>query len=238
MSTHNFIYACISGWTATFKMPLFYSNTGVKGSMPTMNIPPYTTIMGMLGNMVGRDLEPEEVKRIGFIFEYDKKGVDLEKLESYTLDTEKNIIKRNTGTTNPTQREFLIRPKLHLYLENVDFFEFRFKEPFNIPCFGRSQDIAWIETLTNGKQYEIVDAEEVQQGMVRDTLMPFPQEGASGIIIPLANYFKNFELGYSRDVGGVDRYQAVSKPALVKRSSLFKVSNREDCVIYMHSIIR
>lgn len=236
MSKHNFIYACISGWTATFKMPLFYSNTGIKGSMPTMNVPPYTTIIGMLGSMVGRDLEPDEIKRIGFIFEYDKKGVDLEKLESYSLDTEKDIIRRNTGITNPTQREFLIRPRLHIYLENVTLFEHYFKEPFNIPCFGRSQDIAWLETLKNGRQYEIVEAEEVQHGTVQNTLLPFPQEGASGIIIPLVDYYENFKVGSLRTAGNISKYQVVIKPAVVKRNSLYKVSNCEDCVIYMHSI--
>jgi hypothetical protein len=236
MALHNFIYACMSGWTATFKMPLFYSNTGIKGTMPTMDIPPYTTIIGILGNMVGRDLQPDEIKRIGFIFEYDKKGVDLEKLESYTLDTEKNILKRNKGTTNPTQREFIIRPKLHIYLENVTLFEEYFHEPFNIPCFGRSQDILWLETLKNGRQYEIVNAEEVHEGIVKNTLMPFPQEGASGIIIPLVDYYENFQLGFFRNAGDISKYQVINRPATIKYSSLFKVSNREDCVIYMHSI--
>lgn len=238
METYNFLYACFTGWSATFKMPLFYSNTGVKGIMPTMNIPPYTTIIGILGNMVGRDLEPDEVKRVGFIFQYDKKGVDLEKLESYTFVTEKNIIKRNTGTTNPTQREFLIRPRLHLYVENVEFFEPYFKEPFNIPCLGRSQDIAWLETLMNGKQYEIVAAEEVPEGIVKGTLMPFPQEGASGIIIPLADYYRNSQAGFTRCAENVSQYQIVNKPSFVRRSSLFKVPNCEDSLIYMHSIIK
>jgi CRISPR-associated protein Cas5 subtype I-B len=236
METHNFIYACISGWTATFKVPLFYSNTGIKGIMPTMSVPPYTTIMGILGNMVGRDLNPSEVKRIGFIFEYDKKGVDLEKLESYTLDTEKDVLKRNTGTTNPTQREYLIHPKLHIYLENVALFEHYFNEPFNIPCIGRSQDIAWLQTLKNGKQYEIVYAEEVDTGIVRNTLMPFPQEGASGIIVPLVDHYENSLLGSLRKAERVNKYQVINKPATVKRNNLFKVSNRKDCVIYMHCI--
>lgn len=236
MANYNFLYACLCGWTATFKMPLFYSNTGIKGVMPTMNVPPYTTIIGILGNLVGRDLKPDEIKRIGFTFEYDKRGVDLEKLESYMLDTEKKILKSNRGATNPTQREFLIRPKLHFYLENVVLFEQYLHEPFNILCFGRSQDLAWFETLKDGRQYDIVDAEEVQEGIVKNTLMPFPQEGASGIIIPLADYYENTKTGFTRHEGSMNKYQIINKPALLKSRSLFKVSNREDCVIYMHSI--
>jgi hypothetical protein len=217
-------------------MPMFFSNTGVKSIMPTMDVPPYTTILGILGNIIGRELNPKETKRIGFVFEYDKKGIDLEKLESYTLDSKKNILKRNTGATNPTQREFLIRPKLHLYLENVVLFEEHFIEPFNIPSLGRSQDVAWLETLENGKQYTIVSAEEVEQGIVCNTLLPFPQEGANGVIIPLVEYYENTQLGLFRKAIKINQYQIVSKPALVKQSSLFRVSNRDDLVIYMHSI--
>ena len=201
-----------------------------------MNVPPYSTIMGILGNMVGRDLDADEVGRVGFIFEYDKKGVDLEKLESYSLDTEKNILRRNVGTTNPTQREFLIHPRLHIYLENIVLFEQYFSEPFNIPCLGRSQDIAWLETLNNGKQYEIVYAEEVHKGIVRNTLMPFPQEGASGIIMPLVDHYENALLGSPRKVDKVTKYQVISKPATVNSRNLFKVPNRDDCVIYMHCV--
>ena len=236
MSKLRFLYACITGWTATFKLPLFYSNTGVKSIMPTMSIPPYSTIIGMLGNITGRDLNPEDVQRIGFMFECDSRGVDLEKLESYTLDTTRDVIKRNMGTTNPTQREFLVRPKLHLYLENIDFFKPFILCPVNVPSLGRSQDIAWFSTINSGKQFEIVEAEHISQGTVKSTLMPFPQEGASGYIIPLVEYYDNQQIGKPRNAVKMRQYQVVTNSSVVKNANLFKVSNCENFVIYMHSI--
>lgn len=238
MMSYKFLYACFCGWTATFKMPLFFSNTGVKSSMPTMRIPPYTTIVGMLGNMVGRDLTPDEIGRIGFMFEFENMGnVDLEKLESYKLDSKKNILIRNTGTTNPTRREFLVRPKLHLYIENIELFEPHIQEPSNIPCLGRSQDLAWLETLENGEQYEIVKAEAVLHGKIKNTLIPFSLKGASGIIVPLADYYGNFELGFTRKPVNVKPYVLIEKPATITGANLFRVSNCNDVVIYMHSML-
>jgi CRISPR-associated protein Cas5 subtype I-B len=236
MASRSLIYASIRAWTATFKMPGFYSNTGIKSAMPTMDVPPYTTIIGMLGNMIGQEIVPDEAGSIGYVFEYDRKGVDLEKLESYTLDPERGILRRNLGSTNPTRREFLLHPRLHLYLENIALFGRCFREPTNIPCLGRSQDIAWLETLENGEQSEIVEADEVPQGIIRNTLIPFPQEGVGGIIIPLVDSYQNDEIGSFRRARRISKYQIVTRPASVRRSSLFKVSNREDCVIYMHAI--
>ncbi|MDD5090318.1 MAG: CRISPR-associated protein Cas5 [Candidatus Wallbacteria bacterium] len=236
METHRFIYICIAGWTATFKMPLFYSNTGVTGGvMPSMNVPPYSTVLGMLGNIAGRDLQPAEAGKIGYVFEYDAKAVDLEKLESYTLNKESDVLDRKKGRANPTKREFIIRPKLHLYLENTDFFEPMIKNPANIPCLGRSQDVVWFETLDNGQQYKIVQAVEVSEDFVKKTLVPFPQAGASGVILPLVEYYDNSWIGNTREAKKINQYVLINNPSFIRRRNLFRVDNREDCAIYMHN---
>lgn len=235
MNGTKFLYARIRSWTATFKMPLFYSNTGVGSVMPTLRIPPYTTIIGMLRNMVGRDLRVDEVGRIGFIFEYENSGNDdLEKIVSFKLKGTK--LQVNKGQSNPTRREFLVRPTLHLYLENVVLFQQHFEQPFNIPCFGRSQDLAWLETLDNGRQCELVEAKETNRGTVRKTLIPFPQLGASGIIYPLVDYYNNFEIGSTRTPGSLRTYQFIEARATIERPGLYKVSNLDDAVIYMHDL--
>lgn len=235
MGKVKFLYARIHAWTATFKMPLFYSNTGVKSVMPTMRIPPYTTIVGMLGNIVGRDLRPEDVQRVGFMFDYgNKDNVDLEKLVSFELKDD--VLKLNKGQSNPTRREFLVRPVLHLYLENINLFQPAFDEPFNIPSLGRSQDLAWLETFENGKQYQIVEAQEVPKGTIRNTLVPFPQVGASGVIFPLVDYYNNFEFGHTRSPGSIRTYQFIESVVTIERADLYKVSNLDKCVIYMHKM--
>ena len=236
MTSNNFLYARLVGWTATFKMPLFYSNSGTKSVIPTLKLPPYTTIIGMLGNIVGRDLEPSEIMRFGFFLEYqyDKDNVDFERVKKFAIKD--GILKESEETPNPARREFIVRPTLHLYLENIELFEPYFFEPFNIPCFGRSQDLAWFDTLPNGKQFEIIDAQKVESGMVEKTLIPFPQIGATGIIMPLADYYNNFTLGRTRSHGKMRTFQVVERAANIKRSNLFKVSNPEGRVIYMHDI--
>lgn len=236
MASLNFLYARLVGWTATFKMPHFYSNSGTKSVIPTLKLPPYTTIIGMLGNIVGRDLEPDEIKRVGYCFEYqyESENVDFERVRKFEIKN--GVLRESLDTPNPARREFIVRPNLHLYLENLELFEPYFFEPFNIPCFGRSQDLAWFETLPNGKQYEIIVAEEVKEGMIEKTLLPFPQVGATGIIMPLADYYDNFTDGQTRSAGSMRTYQFVEKPAKITRKSLFKVSNGQDRVIYMHDV--
>ena len=43
------LHAKIVGWTATFRMPLLYSGTGL-----TAPVPPYSTILGFIGNLAAR----------------------------------------------------------------------------------------------------------------------------------------------------------------------------------------
>ncbi len=236
MKNHKFLYSRLIGWTATFKMPLFYSNSGTKSVIPTLRLPPYTTIIGILGNIVGRDLLPNELKRIGYYFEcqYESDNVDFERVKKFEIKNGK--LKESSDTPNPARREFIVRPTLHLYLENIDLFEPYFYEPFNIPCFGRSQDIAWFETLSNGNQFEIIDAEETESGTIEKTLVPFPQIGATGIIMPLVDYYDNFTHGQTRRPGKMQTYQFVENPANISRTNLFKVSNQHNRVIYMHDV--
>jgi hypothetical protein len=169
------------------------------------------------------------------MFDFENFGNDdLEKLVSFRIEDDK--LKPNMGTSNPTRRGFLVRPTLHLYLENIDLFQRHFDEPFNIPSLGRSQDVAWLVTLENRKQYDIVDAEETNKGTVKKTLIPFPQVGASGIIFPLVDYYKNFEIGQTRSPGSMRTYQFIDSPATIERASLFKVSNLPEFVVYMHDV--
>ena len=231
----NFLYCRIKGWTATFKMPLFFSSSGIKSYLPTLTIPPYSTILGILGNIVGKDLNAADMKKIGFMFEYeDKDNIDIEKIISFKLDDNNITIKENRGQSNPSRREFLVRPTLHLFLEDINYFKENIENPFNIPCLGRSQDIAWIDTLNNGKQYEIVEAIEVDKGKINNTLIPFPQEGASGIIYPLVENYNNFSNGNTRKPSGIKTFQFINNINEISRSNLFKVSNFEEYVIYMH----
>lgn len=231
------LYACLTGWTATFKSPLFVSNSGVSSYTPSLSLPPYSTIIGILGNIVGRDLELNEIKRIGYVFDFEKKdgNIDIEKTKSFSINR-KGKLEENKGNSNPARREFLVRPRLQLFLENLTLFEPYFHSPHNVPSLGRSQDIAWFETLPNNKQYEIVEASEVNEGKVRNTLVPFPQKNAAGIILPLAEYYYNYELGETRYPLKMRTFQFIETETAIERSNLFSIPSLDNITIYLHDI--
>jgi len=129
--------------------------------------------------------------------------------------------------------QFHICPRLDLYLDNTGFRQF-FDKPCNPPCLGRSQDVAWI------KRPREIEAAPVQQGEIRGTLVPFPQNGASGQILVLPDYFNNNHKGYTRTIGKLNRYLAIkwetpAKVEGVRDGELLSLSTTGETV-YMHQL--
>ncbi len=222
--TKKLLHVHIRGWTATFRMPLFYSGTGLTSPMP-----PYSTLLGMSGCIAGRDLLPRDVARIGYIFRSESKAIDLETTKRLSMN-EKCVFGPNTRKGDGiARREFHVNPELHLYLEKLELRQF-FEEPRNIPTFGRSQDICWIESVNE------ICCEPKEEGCVRGTLVPFPTSGATGLILLLPDWFDNRTTGYTRAIGRLGRYQAVryeSPTGKIKLRNLFSVEGQDSC-IYLH----
>lgn len=222
--TKKLLYVHIRGWTATFRMPLLYSGTGL-----TSPVPPYSTLIGMIGCMAGRDLMPQDVLGIGYIFQSESKTIDLETTKRLSMN-EKGELGPNTRKGDGiAKREFHVNPDLHLYLENLELRHI-FEEPLNIPTLGRSQDVCWIESMKE------VFCEPKEEGSVRGTLVPFPTNGATGLILLLPDWFDNTVYGYTRSIGRLGRYQAVkydSPTAKIKVKNLFAVEGQDSC-IYLH----
>lgn len=218
------LYVCIRGWTATFRLPLLYSGTGL-----TSPLPPYSTLLGLIGSLAGRQIHWGDT-RIGFIFQCAGTAIDLESLERLQLD--KGKLKKHPDR-NVVRRQFLINPQLDLFLDNLELQE-AFELPKNPPCLGRSQDLAWIKSV---KQ---IEAKPIKRGLIRGTLVPFPQEGVSGQILVLPDFFDNVKDGYTRTVGKLNRYQAVKwdMPATVedvKEGELLSIDGRQEA-IYLHTL--
>jgi len=222
--TKKLLYIHIRGWTATFRLPLLYSGTGL-----TSPVPPYSTLLGMIGCMAAHDLSPEAVGRMGYIFRSDSKAIDLETTKRLSVN-EKGQLRPNTRKGDGiARREFHVNPELHLYLENLQLKNI-FEEPQNIPTLGRSQDVCWIESISE------VNCEPKEEGIVRGTLVPFPTNGASGLILLLPDWFENSTTGYTRCIGKLGKYQAVSHDSpsgKIKLKNLFAVEG-QDCCIYLH----
>jgi CRISPR-associated protein Cas5t len=215
----------LRGWTATFRLPLLYSGTGL-----TSPLPPYSTLLGLLGALAGREISQNET-RIGFVFQSAGMAVDRESLKRLKIDSAGRL--GIQAKPNNRMQQFHVRPQLDLYLDNTDFRRF-FEEPRNSPCLGRSQDIAWIELVRE------LEAATVPQGVIRGTLVPFPQSGASGQILVLPDYFNNERAGYTRIIGKLNRYLGVrwetpAKVEGVREGELLSIPDAGE-TIYMHRL--
>lgn len=220
------LHARLGGWTATFRLPLIYSGTGL-----TAPVPPFSTLLGLIGNLAGREIAPDET-RIGYVFRSNGTAYDLETTRRLEMDKKSGRLKAQS-VPGIARRQFHVRPSLDLYLDNLALRE-AFESPQNAPCLGRSQDLAWIT------QIEEVEAEACESGTVRGTLVPFPQAGASGVILALPDYLINNRRGYTREVGRVSKFLAVryENPAPVERADLYRLNDAKDgSVIYLRSLV-
>jgi len=219
------LHARLKGWTATFRLPLIYSGTAL--SAP---VPPYSTLLGLVGNLAGREIAPDET-RLGYVFRSAGTDYDLETTRRLELDKQGRL--KAQRVPGITKRQFHVRPTLDLYLDNLEL-RAAFESPANVPCMGRSQDVAWITFV------EEIEAEPCEEGVVRGTLIPFPQAGASGQILNLPDYFVNDQRGYTRRTGRTAKFLSVryENPAHVTRADLFKPATAHgDEVIYLRSCI-
>ena len=215
------LHAKIVGWTATFRMPLLYSGTGL-----TAPVPPYSTLLGFIGNLAAREIKPHET-RIGYIFKSSGLAVDMETTQRLKMSSGGKLGPQEKGIV---KRQFHLNPTLDIYLDNLDFQDF-FENPRNTPALGRSQDLVWIEKT------EIVEAESISEAKIGGTLLPFPQNDVGGQILNLPEYFFNEERGFTRRTGKTSKFVAVKyeNASNISRDNLFKLNNSETA-IYLHSI--
>ena len=157
----KFLRVLIEGWTASFRYPAF-----VSGFQPTLPVPPLSTIYGLLSSIKGEIVKPDELT-IGFIFDYESKAVDLEQIYE---------IKSLTGNkSNIIKREFLVNPKMYLYVNDLEFRKY-FESPFYHVLLGRSSDLAMIKSI------DLVDLTKKSNVKLGKTILPFGTEGAYGIL--------------------------------------------------------
>jgi CRISPR-associated protein Cas5t len=221
------LYIRLEGWTATFRLPLIYSGTGLTAPMP-----PYSTLLGLIGNLAARQMTPSET-RIGYIFRSEGTSYDLETTRRLEMGKDGRL--KSQIVPGIVKRQFHVRPSIDLFLDNLSLLS-AFESPANVPCLGRSQDLAWITKIKE------VDAKPRETGILRGTLIPFPQPGATGVILPLPDYINNDQTGFTREVGRVSKFQAVryETPVQVTRPDLFQVDVEgmaTDEVVYLRSLL-
>jgi CRISPR-associated protein Cas5, N-terminal domain len=109
------LYVRMEGFSAFFRLP-----TIVSGTQLSSPLPPYSTLLGLIGCCAGRNIVPEET-RIGY--EYKKRGTtfELERTNRLELDVAKGYLKPNSKGQGILLREIHIAPILELYVSNPQY---------------------------------------------------------------------------------------------------------------------
>ncbi|MEM2197356.1 MAG: CRISPR-associated protein Cas5 [Sulfolobales archaeon] len=147
----------LSAYTASFRVPHFVDH------QLTLTVPPLSTIFGIISAAVGRWINPREIDWLAYMLTYESKSIDLESI--FTVERGKPHERPKFVTRNVLNREFLVMPSLTLYLPPK--WEAYFKRPRYTLLLGRTQDIAFVESL------ERTILESVDSGVVRGVLLPF-----------------------------------------------------------------
>ncbi len=158
----------ITGWTASFRYPVFIS-----GTQPTLPVPPLSTIFGLISAAKGTLATPDDLK-VGYVFTSTGKAKDLETI--YELD------KSLKAKSNVCKRELLFEPSLFLYLDSDEYAE-AFKTPHYPLLLGRSTELAMAEDIQK------IELREKTGVLIGGTLVPFPMDGIHGTLQALPTHF-------------------------------------------------
>ena len=180
----------ITGWVSSFRNPLFIS-----GFQPTLPLPPLSTLYGLLTAAKGDWVTPHDAA-IGFVFQSNGKGTDLETVYEFlnTLSAKSKInnrqVKRGSSKVfysmlmNPNikKREFLVEPQLYLYTPDLWLKE-AFERPRYPLLLGRSSDLATVKSIDE------IELERKTETFYCDTLLPFPDSQIHGKMLSLPTHF-------------------------------------------------
>ncbi len=217
----------IEGLSAAFRPPIARS-----GVIPSLPVPPYTTILGLISCCAGRTVRPEETN-IGFEFTAQGIAKDFER----TIRWEYNKGKpKQSSERGIRTRSFHVFPRLTLYITNLSLRSI-FEHPIGLTTLSQSQDLASISDIRE------VILEDRQEGLLGLTLLPFDFTSEfipQGSIYQLPDYFLySDKAGELRNPGYMRKFiatQTLSGTQWVKCANLYYVQgdSEEQHVIYVH----
>ncbi|MCI0614199.1 CRISPR-associated protein Cas5 [bacterium] len=153
----------IESLSAAFFAP-GYSNE----SCSSLPVPPHSAIQGLIAAATGN---PEEKGfHAGWMMRYSSIYEDYEKIvparRKPNLDDFEPFRTGFRLVRTPVKRKYLIEAKLFLYIEE------KFIQALQSPChtlrLGRSQDLAWISSITP------VELHQVKEADIEGVILPFP----------------------------------------------------------------
>lgn len=173
----------ISSWTASFRYPNLIS-----GFQPTLEVPPISTVLGLINAAAGRYVEySDDNHSLGYYFEYGSKATDLETIYQVELKTtkSKNQFPGSTVKSNVINREFLYDCSLYIYTEDEEV-KRSFQQPFYPILLGRSGDLATVDEIV-----ELNLIENRGTKYISGQIIPFNKGFVAGEIQALPKYFSN-----------------------------------------------
>lgn len=212
----------ITAWTSGFKYPNLIS-----GFQPTLDVPPLSTILGLINAAAGKYIKHKKLK-IGYYFEYGAKQVDLEtiyQVEAHEKGYPKNIVKSNV-----INREFLFDNHLIIYLSDRVLAEY-FRQPVYSLLLGRSSDLATVNRISRVELQEIHDATKI-----KGQIIPLFGNYIPGQIQPLPKYFSDT---IPRNNWGTEAYSIVNHNATDIRTDLTAYIDpdmKKEIHIYFHDL--
>lgn len=224
----------ITSWTASFRYPNIIS-----GIQPTLEVPPISTVLGLMNAAAGQYIEHKQLQ-IGYFFQYETDAKDLEtiyqykavkdsKTKQFRKDQYGNYVVANKNiTSNIVLRHFLYNAQLTIYLADETLVEF-FKHPYYQLVLGRSNDLATIESIE-----KITLQPKSFADKVRGQVIPLRGNFLPGQIQALPKYFSD---SIPRRNLGTEPYSIISYKSPVSSSNL-KVfyDNEMDVDIYFHQL--
>jgi CRISPR-associated protein Cas5t len=222
MKTNRII---ISSWTASFRYPNLIS-----GFQPTLEVPPISTVLGLLNAAAGRYIEHKQIK-IGYYFTYEAKTIDLETIYQIEIKTGANSnYPSNVAKSNVINREILFNCKLYLYLNDEDLVDY-FRKPYYQLVLGRSNDLATVEAIEEVRLTENHSPENLT-----GQIIPFTGNFLAGEIQALPKYFSNT---IPRNNFGTEPYSVISCNAGKSDASILTYTDEIDgqkVDIYFHDL--
>lgn len=210
----------VNSWTSSFRYPNLIS-----GFQPTLEVPPVSTVMGLINAASGMYLENRQIE-LGYYFDFKIKTVDLETI--YQIKANDKNYPDNTVKSNVIQREFLYDCQLFLYLTDEELVSC-FHQPAYQLLLGRSGDLAGIESIKE------VELKEVNNIRIAGQVVPFNGNYLPGQIQALPKYFTN---SIPRKNMGTEPYSVISynNPVNSQLNGFKPVLEEFDSDIFLHKL--
>jgi CRISPR-associated protein Cas5t len=221
METHKIE---ISTWTSSFRYPNYIS-----GFQPTLDVPPLSTVLGLINASAGKYLDYANEK-IGYYFEYEAKCVDVETIYQIGKIASANLSPSLKATSNVIKREFLYDCKLLIYTPSEQIKKYLLNSVYPL-LLGRSSDLAQV------KYCGLFDLQSVSNASkIKGQIIPFHKNYLPGVIQPLPQYFTNTRI---RQNIGTQPYSIVdykSKDCISELLCYEDLIDNKEVHIYFHEL--